>query len=367
MDKIHKARVALTIEQPFFGSLALRMELLNDPACATAYTDGRVIGYNPKFTDDLTADELKGLLAHEVMHVALAHHLRRGDREPNKWNMAGDYAINDILLESGFVLPSGGLSGMGTDKSADTLYQRFSHDVPDPPAWGEVRDFPGKSGSGATPSELARATQEVKVMVNQAATQAKAMGSLPGMLERLVEGITHPPLNWREVLRRFMARVSKNDYSWSPPNRRYVHQGLYLPSLLSTGIDGGIIAVDTSGSVRNHQVAQFAAEISAIVEAVDTTVIVIYCDTRVRKVETFGRYDLPIKIKPMGGGGTDFRPPFDWVENGGYSPAYLVYLSDLGGMRFPDEPGYPVLWAKLGKRGLNPPFGEVMALPWQMP
>ena len=278
--------------------------------------------------------------------------------------MAGDYAINDILLESGFVLPAGGLSGMGTDKSADTIYQRLSGDVSAPPAWGEVWDYPGKSGHGATPAELARARQEVKVLVNQAATQARAMGSMPGMLERLVEGITHPPVDWREVLRRFMHRVSRNDYAWTPPNRRYVHQGLYLPSLLSTGIEGGIIAVDTSGSVKNHQVAQFAAEISAIVEAVDTTVTVIYCDTRVRKVETFGRYDLPIKIHPIGGGGTDFRPPFDWVEQQGVSPAYLVYLTDLAGVRFPDEPNYPVLWARLGKRRSNPPFGEVLSLAW---
>lgn len=362
MDKIEKARIALTIEEPFFGSLALRMPLVNDPACATAYTDGKVIGYNPDFTHGLTSDQLKGLLAHEVMHVVLAHHLRRANRDPDKWNVAGDYAINDLLLESGFVLPPNGLSGMGKDLSADVIYQRLPDDVGDSHRWGTVRDCPGNDGHDATPAELTRAEQEVKIMVHQAATQAKAMGRLPGDVERLVTEITHPPLNWREVLRRFMGRVSRNDYSWTPPNRRYIHQGLYLPSPLSMAIGDGVVAVDTSGSVTDRQVTRFAAELSAIVEVVETTVTVIYCDTRVKRVERFNRYDLPLKINPLGGGGTDFRPPFQWIEKKGLAPAWLVYLTDLAGTHFPGEPAYPVLWAKLGASGYKPQFGEVVKI-----
>lgn len=360
MEKIEKARIALTIEEPFFGSLALRMPLVKDPKCTTAYTNGKLIGYNPDFIHGLTSDQLKGLLAHEVMHVALAHHLRRGERDPGKWNVAGDYAINDLLLESGFVLPPDGLSGMGTKLSAEAIYKRLPDDVGDSHHWGEVRDYPGQDDHDATPAELKKVEQEVRIMVNQAATQAKAMGRLPGELERLVAGITHPPLNWREVFRRFMDRLSRNDYSWTPPNRRYIHQGFYLPSPLSMTIGDGVVAVDTSGSVTNRQVAQFAAELSAIVEVVETIVTVIYCDRKVKRVERFNRYDLPLKINPLGGGGTDFRPPFEWIKEKGMSPAWLVYLTDLAGKRFPSEPAYPVMWAKLGASGYRPPFGEVV-------
>lgn len=122
-----------------------------------------------------------------------------------------------------------------------------------------------------------------------------------------------------------------------------MHQGLYLPSSLSRAIGDGVIAVDTSRSVTDRQVAQFAAELSAIIEVVETTVTVIYCDTKVKQVEGFNRYDLPLKINPIGGGGTDFRPPFQWIEEKKLSPAWLVYLTDLVGTRFPVQPAYPVL------------------------
>ena len=362
MDKMEKARVALTLDHPFFGSLALRLRLIRDPQCPTAYTDGVVIGYSPEFTDGLTTNELKGLLAHEVMHVALAHHLRRGERKPRRWNVAGDYAINDILIESGLVLPAGGLSGMGTGRSADEIYQCLSGDGKEAPPWGEVRDYPGKDGRDASPAEVAQALQEVRIMVSQAATQAESMGGLPGCIERMVKEITHPRVDWREILRRFMQRFACNDYAWTPPNRRYIHQGLYLPSLVSDGIAGGVIAVDTSGSVGNDEVAQFASEISAILEAVSSEVTVIYCDTRIRQVETFCQQDMPIKINPKGGGGTDFRPPFEWIAEQGMKPAYLIYLTDLRCSRFPDKPNFSVLWAHIGRQGRQPPFGEIISV-----
>ena len=365
MDKMNKARIAVTLDHPFFGSLALRMGLVADPDCQTAYTNGIVIAYNPDFVNSLSTDQIKGLFAHEVMHVALAHHLRRGAREFGKWNAACDYAINDILKESGFVLPAGVLGGMGTDQSAEAIYKRLPEvkvKSNGPDEFGEVRDYPGKDGKKATPAEMAQALQEVKVMVAQAYTQAKAMGNMPGGLERLVQTINRPRVDWREVLRRFMQQVTSNDYSWTPPNRRYVHLGLYLPALASMAIGEGVIAVDTSGSIGDRQVAQFASEITAIVEAVETTVNVVYCDTQVKRVETFCRHDMPIKIHPIGGGGTNFRPPFEWVDEKGLHPAYLVYLTDLEGTRFPDDPGYPVLWAKLGMGGTNPPFGECLTV-----
>jgi predicted metal-dependent peptidase len=119
----------------------------------------------------------------------------------------GFYAINDILKESGFVLPAGVLGGMGTDQSAEAIYKRLPEvkvKSNNPDEFGEVRDYPGKDGKKATPAETARALQEVKVMVAQAYAQAKAMGNMPGGLERVVQTITHPRVDWREVLR-FMA------------------------------------------------------------------------------------------------------------------------------------------------------------------
>lgn len=84
LDKIRKARAALILDQPFFGSLALRLQLQEDPAAETMWTDGRAIGYNPAFVDTLTFPQVKGVLAHEVLHIANCHHTRRGNRDARR-------------------------------------------------------------------------------------------------------------------------------------------------------------------------------------------------------------------------------------------------------------------------------------------
>ena len=76
-EKISKARTQLVLDHPFFGSLALRLKLVEDQTFATAYTDGKVMGYNPAFIDTLSLAETKWLIAHEVMHLACMHHVRR--------------------------------------------------------------------------------------------------------------------------------------------------------------------------------------------------------------------------------------------------------------------------------------------------
>jgi len=109
-QKLTRARVRLLLEQVFFGTLALRLKLVpgNLPTMAT---DGSRIVYNPAFVDQLKPAELEGTLAHEVLHCALGHQCRRGERDPELWNQAADFAINPILLGNGFTLPAGGAGG----------------------------------------------------------------------------------------------------------------------------------------------------------------------------------------------------------------------------------------------------------------
>lgn len=363
LDKLIKARTGLILDQIFFGSLALRLEIKEDRGCETAWTNGVVLGYDPEFIDSLSLAKCKALWAHEAMHIVTLHNLRRQGRDKDKWNMAGDYAINDTLIEAGFDLPDGALTGYGTDGYTEKIYNMLPDPDPngdkgnDPGGCGEVRDHPCDQSS---PAEMSQVEQEIKVAVAQAAQQAKGTGELPGGLGRLVEEMLNPIIDWREILRRFVQTNAKNDYSWSPPNRRFVHLGLYLPSLRSEELGDVVIAVDTSGSISTHVISQFAAEISGILEEYDTTATVVYCDTKVTNVETFNKNDLPLELHPKGGGGTDFRPPFEWVDTHGLAPACLIYLTDLRCHTYPDAPGYPVLWAQLGSRGMSPPFGEVV-------
>jgi predicted metal-dependent peptidase len=366
--KISKARAGLILDQPFFGALALRLQVTADPTCRTAWTDGAKFGYNPEWIDSLTLPEVKALWAHEVMHNACAHHVRRDNRGPAKWNQAADYAINGILENSGFDLPPGALLNPAyQDKTAEEIYNLLPEPDPgagtDPGGTGEVRDATDEQGRPLQAQGQAQETQNWKVAITQAAQQARACGNLPADLARLVNDIVHPKLNPYEILRQFLEMSARNDYSWTPPNRRYISQGFYLPSLRSLELPAVVIAVDTSGSIDEQNLAQFSAEISGILEAYETEITVIYCDSGINgEPEIFTREDLPLKLQARGGGGTDFRPPFEYVDAHELTPACLIYLTDLDCHSYPRDPGYPVLWARIGKYGNNPPFGDVVEI-----
>src|SRR6201998_1264875 len=103
--RLKKARTALLLDHPFFGTLLFRLGAKPLRSIKTMATDGVSLFYNPDFWGTLTRTELQGTLAHEVMHPALQHHTRRGGRDRKRWNMACDYAINPLLLEAGLTLP----------------------------------------------------------------------------------------------------------------------------------------------------------------------------------------------------------------------------------------------------------------------
>jgi len=110
---------------PFFGTLRVRLKLVPG-SVPTMATDGRRIVYNPAFVEGLKPAELERVLAHEVLHCALAHHCGRGQREPELWSEAADYAVNTILLGSELVLPAGVLVDPAfADLSAEETYARL--------------------------------------------------------------------------------------------------------------------------------------------------------------------------------------------------------------------------------------------------
>src|ERR1700741_3317116 len=103
--RIQKARTALLLDHPFFGTLLFRLGARARSSIATMATNGVSLYFNPEFVETLSSAELIGTLAHEVMHPALQHHIRRAGRSPKRWNMACDYAINPMLRDAGLMLP----------------------------------------------------------------------------------------------------------------------------------------------------------------------------------------------------------------------------------------------------------------------
>ena len=369
--KLCKGRAGLILDHPFFGGLALRLNLIEDPgnpANPTAMVDGKEIRYNPEWVDGLSLDEVKGMLCHEIMHCANQHHIRRNDREMGRWNSACDYAINPLIEGCGLTLPPNPLSDpQFGNMAAEEIYPRLPEEDGDeqgndPGGSGGVQDTPGEDGGQASADEKVQAAQEWKVAVAQAATQAKTMGEMPGALERMVDEMLEPVLDWREVLRRFVDTSAKNDYQWFPPSRRHIHSGLILPSLRSQELKNVVMAMDTSGSITDENLKAFEAEVRAIVEDYRANTKVIYCDTKVQRVEEFDAYS-PVELNPKGGGGTDFRPPFEHIEQSGEYPVCMIYQTDGYCSSFPEEPSYPVLWVLTERNeGFDPPFGEVIHL-----
>lgn len=416
IDKITKARTGLVLDHPFFGSLILRMKMIEDNNIKTMCTNGSQIRYNKQFVDEISQNECKGVLCHEVMHIACMHHLRRGNRDHKLWNISGDYVINQILVDSGEVIPEGGLldqrfKNMSTEAVYSILQRESARDdkggnekgsggggdsgdgeqneqgeqmegeeeqeeqkgngsdnkerqrQEQAASWGEVEDATNDDGSALSESEISQAEQEVKVSIAQAMNQAKMAGKIGAGIRQFAEGILTPKINWEDELRRFINDMAKNEYSWMPPNRRYIHKGIYLPSLKSEVLKEAVIVVDTSGSVDDEVVRQFIGEFNAILTTIKFQKVHLWsCDTQVYEV---GEYDMAEEInydKLPGGGGTDFRPPFDLIEERDINPSVVIYLTDMWCYRFPDTPSYPVLWVQYGDCNNNPPFGELIKI-----
>jgi predicted metal-dependent peptidase len=357
-------------------------------------TDGVSLFYNPDFVETLNAATLAGTLAHEVMHPALHHHVRRSGRDPKRWNVACDFAINPLLVDAGLSLPDGVLiDNRFRGMSAEQIYNLLESESetehnsgneggddehggedsteeesgdgdsnsPSAPITdggiGQVLDAPLPDEGAPTIEEQAR---EWDVPVNQATTVARQAGKVPAGLNRTLEGAAEASVDWREMLRRLWSETTPADYSWMRPNRRHLWTGLYLPGVVREGVGEVAIAVDCSGSVSARQLRLFEEEARSILEGQrPERVYVLYFDAVGQKVETY-EAGQRIDLNPVGGGGTEFGPCFEWLDERGIRPQALVFLTDLYGSFPPCAPAYPVLWASTGSQ--KAPFGEVIPM-----
>lgn len=352
-QRILHGKIELIQGFPFYASLVLRMDFIETHQVPTAAIDGKTIFYNPDFISGQTVRNIAGVLAHEVMHVALQHHTRRYNRDPRKWNYACDYAINPMLIEAGLQLPEGILNHpQYNGMTAEQIYALLP-DIPAsaPIGCAEVLDEPGGEPNRDT------AESEARAGVAQAILDARMRGNVSESLERLVEQLLQPKVDWREVLARFVTERSRSDYSWLKPNVRFLNRGLYLPALDSTETGKIILIADTSGSIDDELISQFSAEVSGIAETFAIPLQVIYVDAKICGVQDIEPGE-DIDLKPKGGGGTDFRPGFAFIEKNDLQPRAVVYLTDGICDDYPSEPGYPVLWAQFGQYPFEPPFGE---------
>jgi predicted metal-dependent peptidase len=352
------------------------MLLVEDNSFETAAVDGTSMFYNSDFIDSLSFRETVGLVAHEVMHVALGHIWRIDKRGVERWNVAADYTINENLIAAGFTLPEGALiDKQYNDLAAEDIYARLpqggksnkpnksgkgksGQGQPGPGDAGKAD--PGKCGS-CIPAKDEATAKDLKANWTAAISQAVTLskGTLPGSMQKQLDELLNPCVPWHVLLRDFVEKTARNDYDWTRPSRRYIHRGFCLPSLVSEELPEIVIAIDTSGSIDRVALSHFAAEASNVLGVYDTTIRVIYCDTKVHKEEVFTKADFPLKMDAQGGGGTDFRPVFKYVDKKGYTPACLIYFTDMYGDFPRQEPDYPVMWLT-ATESQTAPFGQTV-------
>lgn len=362
--RLQKARTQILLDQPFFSAILLRRSLTETDRHPTLAVDvhGNIF-YNPRFVAQLTTGETVFALCHEILHVIGRHACRRGKRDRQRWIYAADAWINDTLRHAGIGEAVDGTVHLpgSRHRTVDDIYAS----LPDRAANGGRRDgaTQGKTqgddeseqwdngfgddlidgeekGSGRQRDVEAT----VKMLVGYAAQEAKSRGRLPLALERLVDDVLSNKLPWQALLERFMARCARDELAWKRPNKRFIARGVYLPSVSAeTRIGTVVIGIDTSGSIEDAALSVFVKEVNDIVEACHPErVVMIYCDTRVQRVDQYAPEDFPLQARPQGGGGTDLREIFDHVEREGLAPDCLLLFTDCR-TPWPEHSPWPTL------------------------
>jgi predicted metal-dependent peptidase len=392
--KYTEIKVAMIVHVPFFSSLLFDMmdvQVGKFPHIfgglpPTAATDGRRIYIDEDFLSKLKLPEGVFLVCHEIghamwMHMARAKHYKDMgfEGEPfdaRRWNYAGDYIINDMLKESGIgEMPQGGLHDRKYTHmmQAEDVYRDLKDKMPPRRTitvsigqGGMQAEDDGNDGSGMDVhihAECEINEAEMKRAVQTAVNQAKAMGKCPQALERFAEQFLKPVVSWKERLRYHITRaVARDATTWQTPHRRrLVMQNIYLPSYTGFGAGRIVVVIDTSGSVGPAELNRFFSELDDILITCNPEdVTLIGCDAAVNSVHFLQAGDTLVgqDIKLGGGGGTDFRPPFVWIDEEGMVPAAVIYFTDMYGSFPVLEPAYPVIWCRTTTQ--DPPWGETI-------
>ena len=384
-EKLVTARIGLLLRHSFFGNLATRMQLINaDLWCSTAATDGLKFYYNSRFIMMLKPKEVEFLVGHEVLHVVYDHMGRRGNRDPEIWNIADDYAVNADLKRhkvGEFIKTVPCLYEQKYDgKAAEEIYddlmknvQKISIDdlldqMIDDHMDGEGDGDGDTDGDGnkkgkrptMSPEERERVRQEVKQAIINAASTAEA-GQLPANVERMIRQHTNPVMPWRELIQTNLTSAIRSDYSWMRPSRRGWHMDAIMPGMNPGEEIDVVVALDMSGSISNSQAQAFLGEIGGMMNSFDGYKVHVFCfDTETYNPKDFSseNMDLIEEYEPMGGGGTDFDCIFTYLKENAIDPKRLIVFTDGYPFGSWGDPDYcDTTWIIHGDKNPNPPFG----------
>jgi len=363
-EALLKAKIKLmsNTEWVFFSTVCMSLEHIISREVPTAATNGKYVMYNPEFFLAQSQEEQVGLMLHEVMHVVFQHMFRRKDLEEKefcKWNIAGDYVINLELIESGAKLPEGALLDKKyKNMSTEEVFASLPANPPEMNAPGFMEDIQGPPAN-ATESEIAEMQSTIDDILIQADMQAKASkqaGSVPASVQRYLKELLNPIVPWQLVLKNFMTKAAKVDWTFRKPNRRYFPDHI-LPSLSGKAVCDIAVMVDVSGSVGEHEFAVFLSEVRSVIKLMrPTKTTVVQFNTQIIQENVLHTHQDLLKVDFKGGGGTRIDPVMDWaIKN---RPNVLIVITDGQYTPPTKKPKCPVLWVVFDNKEFETPFGR---------
>jgi predicted metal-dependent peptidase len=420
---IKQAIFQMLFSYRFLGGLSLGLKRVLDNSIPTMATDSRSLFYNDKFVLGLPFEELVFIMGHEVLHAALGHcnPFRIGNRmvwvlgqngvPMLLWNIAVDFVVNgmgqqaieDWQKQNGtakkpfmrrptWVFYDPKYKGMSAEAVYDDLIQKMKswNKVPSP-GGGEGQGAPGagtpmpmlpfdgrhpdthlsqeRLKSSMNDVEARKLADQWKHRINKEIMSMKQAGKhIPDFIKQISDIVMAPEkVDWRTELRSYLVDMYKSIHRLSPPNKRYFHLNLIMPSIRGEHLEV-VIASDTSGSML-EELKEIYSELQHVFSSYDSyRVTLVETDTEVRAVKEYENGmdftdDMP---EGKGGGGTDFRAVFKWIEDNRPGIKLVIFPTD-GHARFPDDdPGIPTLWivpeGPGNKKADEFPFGDVIVL-----
>jgi len=374
-QRLHKATSDIMGRDEFIalsGVLMIGSKSVVD-GLPTACTNGKDEMYGRGFVESLNDSELRFLMLHETYHRMYRHlttweHLK--DDNAQLANMAMDYVINVKLFDTDsnknnwIKMPECGLLDeqyRGMDVAQ--VYKKLKQN---PPPSGGGGGGQGEAGSGSGMDEhdwenaqamSAEDRQALAKEIDEAIRQgAIVAGKLGTGGDRLLGELLETKQDWRTLLRDFVTSTTagKDFSTYRRVNRRYVSMDLLMPGSVSEAIGDIVVAIDTSGSIGDRELAHFMGEVTGICDQVKPArVHVMYWDTEVARHEVYLQDeldDLAKTTKPAGGGGTMVECVPEYIREKQLNVECVVVLSDgyLGGSwgTWP----VPVLWAINGNK-----------------
>ena len=378
------ARVGLLLKASFFGNLATRLKLVNaDEWCSTAATDGRNFYYNSRFIKLLRPKEIEFLFGHEVLHCVYDHFGRRGDRDPQLFNIANDYCVNADLkkhrvgefITSVPCLYNPEYEDMSSEEIYDVLYEnaekidinQLLEKLLDEHLDGDDETGGGdKDGNGNRPrmsaEERAKVRDEIKEAMLAAAAASDGAGNIPAGVKRILQDLTAPKMSWRELLRMQLESTLKSDYTWMRASRKGWHMDAVMPGQKPDELIDIAVMIDASGSIDPHMLRDFVSETQGIMEQFQSYKIHVGTfDTRVYNAVQYDSENLDsmTDYEVEGGGGTDFDCIFEYLKEEQIEPKRLVVFTD--GYPFGswgDENYADTVWILHGTTTIVPPWGQ---------